>query len=106
MDFFYPLVDDPYVQGRIAACNVVSDLYAMGVVEIDTILMILGVSREMTSEERDFTASEMIRGFTGKGGTAGTPRPLPLMSCCVPGWASAAAAAVGCFFVSWRRLSA
>ena len=22
-DFFYPLVDEPYLQGRIAACNVV-----------------------------------------------------------------------------------
>ena len=31
IDFFYPLVENPYTQGRIAACNVLSDLYAMGV---------------------------------------------------------------------------
>lgn len=43
-DFFYPLVEDPYIQGRIACCNVVSDLYAMGVDRVDHILMILGVS--------------------------------------------------------------
>lgn len=33
-DFFYPLVKDPYRQGRIAACNVLSDIYAMGIVEV------------------------------------------------------------------------
>ena len=46
-DFFYPLVEDPYIQGRIACCNVVSDLYAMGVDRVDHILMILGVSLQM-----------------------------------------------------------
>jgi hypothetical protein len=30
-DFFYPLIEDPYLQGRIACCNVLSDLYSMGV---------------------------------------------------------------------------
>ena len=29
-DFFYPLVDDPYMQGKIACANVLSDLYATG----------------------------------------------------------------------------
>lgn len=33
-DFFYPLVKDPYRQGRIAACNVLSDIYAMGVTDV------------------------------------------------------------------------
>ena len=30
IDFFPPLVDDPYVYGRIAAANALSDVYAMG----------------------------------------------------------------------------
>jgi selenide,water dikinase len=30
VDFFPPLVDDPYVFGRIAAANALSDVYAMG----------------------------------------------------------------------------
>jgi selenide,water dikinase len=28
-DFFYPLVEDPFIQGKIAAANVLSDMYAM-----------------------------------------------------------------------------
>ena len=30
MDFFPPIVDDPYLFGQIAACNSLSDIYAMG----------------------------------------------------------------------------
>lgn len=50
-DFFYPLVDDPYEQGRIGVANVLSDLYAAGVTEVRSVLMILGVSTQMTDEE-------------------------------------------------------
>lgn len=41
-DFFYPLVDDPYMQGKIACANVLSDLYATGVWQCDNMLMLLG----------------------------------------------------------------
>src|SRR3954470_11860431 len=30
VDFFTPIVDDPYTYGQIAAANSVSDVYAMG----------------------------------------------------------------------------
>ena len=30
MDFFTPIVDDPYMFGQIAASNAISDIYAMG----------------------------------------------------------------------------
>ena len=30
VDFFTPIVDDPYVYGQIAAANSLSDVYAMG----------------------------------------------------------------------------
>ena len=30
VDFFTPLVDDPYLFGQIAAANALSDVYAMG----------------------------------------------------------------------------
>ena len=30
MDFFPPIVDDPYMFGQIAAANALSDVYAMG----------------------------------------------------------------------------
>jgi selenide,water dikinase len=62
-DFFYPLVDDPYMQGRIACCNVLSDLYAMGVPRVDHMLMILGVSLEMDEKSREIITKEMMRGF-------------------------------------------
>lgn len=62
-DFFYPLVDDPYIQGRIACCNVVSDIYAMGIDRIDHMLMILGVSLKMTENDREIVTREMIKGF-------------------------------------------
>lgn len=30
VDFFTPMVDDPYLFGQIAACNAINDVYAMG----------------------------------------------------------------------------
>uniref|UniRef100_A0AAV1U7V6 Selenide, water dikinase n=1 Tax=Peronospora matthiolae TaxID=2874970 RepID=A0AAV1U7V6_9STRA len=62
-DFFFPSVEDPYVQGQIACANVLSDVYAMGVTDVDTMLMILGVCRDMTEKQRDVVTTEMIRGF-------------------------------------------
>jgi selenide,water dikinase len=62
-DFFYPAVDDPFMQGRIGACNVLSDMYAMGVHQIDNVLMILAASRNMESETRDIVTRAMIEGF-------------------------------------------
>ena len=51
IDFFYPAIHDPYMQGRIAAANTISDVYAMGIDRIDHLLMVLGVSREMNEDE-------------------------------------------------------
>jgi len=62
-DYFYPLVDDPYMQGKIGAANVLSDLYAMGVVNCDNVLMILAASTEMNKLQRDVCTKLMIEGF-------------------------------------------
>lgn len=62
-DFFYPLVEDPVDQGRIAACNVMSDMYAMGVVDIDNVLMLLATSLEMPPEYATIVTAQMIKGF-------------------------------------------
>ena len=43
-EMFYPLIDDPYMMGRIACCSLLSDLYALGVQQVDNVLMYLGVS--------------------------------------------------------------
>jgi len=71
-DFFYPLVEDPYLQGRIAACNVLSDLYAMAVSEVDTLLMLIAASSDMGAEERDIVTTLMMKGFTDTAAEAGT----------------------------------
>ncbi|MBZ3878621.1 Selenide, water dikinase 2 [Sciurus carolinensis] len=76
-DFFYPLVEDPYMMGRIACANVLSDLYAMGITECDNMLMLLSVSQSMNEEEREKVTPLMIKGFQDaaeEGGTAVTGR--------------------------------
>jgi selenide,water dikinase len=62
-DFFFPLVDSPYLQGWIGAANVLSDLYAQGVEHCDYVLMLLASCRDMPEDERNICTKEMIRGF-------------------------------------------
>lgn len=63
VDFFYPSVDDPFAQGKIACANVLSDLYSFGISECDNMLMILGLSRDMGESERFIVSREIIKGF-------------------------------------------
>uniref|UniRef100_A0A8R1HI77 Selenide, water dikinase n=2 Tax=Caenorhabditis japonica TaxID=281687 RepID=A0A8R1HI77_CAEJA len=62
-DFFYPLVDDPYIMGRVTCANVLSDLYAMGVSECDNMLMLLGVAVDLNESQRDIIVRLFIQGF-------------------------------------------
>ncbi|KAF0041219.1 hypothetical protein F2P81_007117 [Scophthalmus maximus] len=71
-DYIYPIVDDPYMMGRIACANVLSDLYAMGVTECDNMLMLLGVSNKMSEKERDKVMPLVIQGFKDASEEAGT----------------------------------
>lgn len=71
-DFFYPLVTDPYVQGMIGCCNVLSDLYSMGIPDCDTMLMLLAASTQMQEDERHIVTRRMIEGFNAKAAEAGT----------------------------------
>ena len=50
VDFFTPIVDDPYVYGQIAAANAVSDIYAMGGRPL-TALAIAGFPKEGVDSE-------------------------------------------------------
>lgn len=63
VDFFYPLLDDPYTMGRIALANVVSDVYAVGVTNIDRVSMILSASTEFDEKETDVMVSKITAGF-------------------------------------------
>src|SRR2546429_3010123 len=48
VDFFTPIVDDPFIYGQIAAANALSDVYAMGGRPV-TALAILGVPTDKVS---------------------------------------------------------
>jgi selenide, water dikinase len=62
-DFFFPLVDSPYLQGRIGAANVLSDLYAQGVEQVDFVLMLLAACRDMPDDQRHICTQSMVQGF-------------------------------------------
>lgn len=71
-DFFFPLVQDPYLQGKIACANVLSDLFALGLVHCDNMLMLLGACSEMPATEREIVVLHMIKGFNELAKEAGT----------------------------------
>ena len=60
VDFFTPIVDDPYDFGRIAAANALSDVYAMGATPLFT-LSIVGWPRDNPALSLD-VLGEVLRG--------------------------------------------
>jgi selenide,water dikinase len=66
LDFFAPVVDDPYDYGAIAAANAMSDVYAMGG-EVVLALNICGFPIDLPAK----VASEILRGGAGKIAEAG-----------------------------------
>jgi selenide,water dikinase len=59
LDFFTPIIDEPEIQGKIAACNVSSDIYAMGVTRIANILSIMAFPPKMPKT----IAVGLLKGF-------------------------------------------
>jgi selenide,water dikinase len=57
VDFFTPIVDDPYTFGKIAAANALSDIYAMGARPL-TAMNIIAISRSIGMD----VAREILRG--------------------------------------------
>ena len=66
VDFFTPVVDDPYAYGAIAAANAMSDVYAMGG-RVILALNIAGFPPQLPNE----VATEIIRGAAEKVREAG-----------------------------------
>jgi len=63
-DFFYPNVQNPYNQGKVACANVLSDMYALGVVDVDNVLMLLASSSNIKNvEDRNIVTRQFIKGF-------------------------------------------
>jgi len=48
VDYFTPVVDDPYDFGRVAACNAASDAFATGATANLNCLVVLGLPRDLT----------------------------------------------------------
>jgi selenide,water dikinase len=67
VDFFTPIVDDPYDFGRIAATNALSDVYAMGARPL-TALNLVAYSLEQLGDE---ILREILRGGADVAATAG-----------------------------------
>ena len=59
LDFFTPMVDEPEIQGRIAGSNVTSDIYALAVTNIVSVLSIMAFPEDMPDE----VAAGMLKGF-------------------------------------------
>src|SRR5262245_39523438 len=62
VDFFPPVVDDPWTWGAVAAVNAMSDVYAMGG-EVMFALAVAGFPRELSKT----IISEVFRGGRDKG---------------------------------------
>jgi selenium donor protein len=69
VDFFTPIVDDPYVFGAIAAANAISDIYAMGATPILGLAIAAFPSEKLPLE----TLHEILRGGAEKAAEAGFP---------------------------------
>ena len=67
VDFFPPLVDDPYDFGRIAAANALSDAYAMGAEPLTALNIVGFPDKELPPE----TLTEILRGGAEKVAEAG-----------------------------------
>lgn len=81
IDYFTPIVDDPYEFGRIAACNAASDAFATGVGEAATFLVVLGLPREVADAATDILggivdAVEEMGGIVAGGHTIVNPWPI------------------------------
>lgn len=72
IDYFYPSVEDPYVMGKIACANVLSDIYALGVTRCDNMLMVMAVSTKLSERQRDIVVPLLIKGFKDLATEAGT----------------------------------
>jgi selenide,water dikinase len=58
-DFFTPIIDDPYLQGQIAACNATNDIYAKGGVDIISVLTLMGMPDTLPLSVH----KDILRGF-------------------------------------------
>jgi selenide,water dikinase len=66
-DIFTPIVDDPYLYGKIAAANALSDIYAMGATPLCALNIICFPSTSLEGE----VFTQILKGGSDKAGEAG-----------------------------------
>lgn len=81
IDFFTPIIDDPYDFGRVAACNAASDAFASGAVDDLSCLVVLALPRDLTDVAVDILAGivdalESMDGAVAGGHTTLNPWPV------------------------------
>jgi selenide, water dikinase len=67
VDFFTPIVDDPYAFGRIAATNALSDIYAMGGTPVSALNLVAYPLEQLGAD----TLKEILRGGADAAAAAG-----------------------------------
>ena len=72
VDFFTPIVDDPFDFGRIAACNAISDIYAMGATPVSALNLVAFSIEQLGGD----VLAEILRGGAevAARGRGGDPR--------------------------------
>jgi selenide,water dikinase len=60
LDIFTPIVDEPEIQGEIAACNVTNDLFAMNVLDINGGMLVF---LAITTTTPDYISEGILRGI-------------------------------------------
>jgi selenide,water dikinase len=81
VDFFTPIVDDPYDFGRVAACNATSDAFATGATDDLSCLVVLALPRELTAHATAILSGvadllDRVDGVVAGGHTTLNPWPV------------------------------
>jgi selenide,water dikinase len=81
IDYFTPIIDDPYEYGRVAVTNAASDAYAKGATEGLSFMIVLGLPKEITDVAVEILtgvvdAVEDMEGVVVGGHTVVNPWPL------------------------------
>ncbi|EDV98963.1 GH13308 [Drosophila grimshawi] len=86
VDFFYPLVDDPETMGRIALANVLSDVYAVGVTDIDKLELLISAPSNLTEKQRDIVVPLIMKGFQRASKDSGCFGSITIKSVIINPW--------------------
>lgn len=62
-DIVYPPVDDPHIAGQAACAHCLAPIYAAGVVEVETVNLLMTSSTKMSDRERDVVLPKIVAGF-------------------------------------------